>query len=102
MGELRVAGLVRARRGSDGGYELAANPTDIDLGAILAAVGSPVALEHLELEGEPTAVADLWLALRGTVRDVLERVTLADLAGDTLPEDLRRLAQVEGAARPDG
>jgi DNA-binding IscR family transcriptional regulator len=67
---------------------------------VLAAVDEPVALDHLALDAEPEAVVELWLALRATIRDVLERVTLADLARNALPEDLRRLAQVERRRLP--
>lgn len=95
MGELRAAGIVHTWRGSEGGYELAIDPGRLDAASVLAAVGSPAVSEGTESTRESDDIADLWLALGATLREVLERVTVADLASATLPEDLRRLAAVE-------
>jgi Rrf2 family protein len=100
LAELRRGGVVRARRGSEGGYELARPPTEIDVGMVLAAIGSPLADEPgAPGAGEPglpvQPVQDVWLALRSSTRTLLERVTLADLVSGSLPDDVRRLAREE-------
>lgn len=99
MGELRAAGIVRTRRGADGGYELAHDPAKLDVAAVLAAVGSAVAVEAATDDLMHSQVAELWLALRGTLHEVIERVTIGDLVSNSLPEDLRRVAAVERRRR---
>jgi Rrf2 family protein len=94
LADLRRAGIVRAHRGSDGGYELARSPEDIDLATVLAAVGSPLA-DGNDVARDATVVDDVWLALRSAARNVLERVTLADLVRGTLPSQVRKLALAE-------
>lgn len=97
LGELRRAGIVRAHRGSDGGYELARPSADIAIGSVLAAIGSPLAAEDPtppERDGA-ASVDDVWLALRSSTRSLLSRVTLADVVSGTLPHDIRALAEIE-------
>jgi Rrf2 family protein len=94
LAELRRAGIVRAHRGSDGGYELARASKDIDLSTVLAAVGSPLA-DGNEAIRDSSVVDDVWLALQSATRGVLERVTLADLVRGTLPSTVRKLALAE-------
>jgi Rrf2 family protein len=99
LAELRRAGIVRAHRGSDGGYELALPARDIDLGMVLAAVGSPLAEIETRDNGWAAGAPldDVWFALQSVTRTVLERITLADLCAGSLPADLRRLAREERA-----
>ena len=46
FGHLRRGGIVAARRGSHGGYQLARNPEDISLQSILCAVGNDFPLRN--------------------------------------------------------
>ncbi|MDQ1520203.1 MAG: hypothetical protein QOI55_1276 [Actinomycetota bacterium] len=98
LAELRRAGIVRARRGSEGGYEMARPAAEVDLGMVLAAVGSPLSEIDPERDGRPSAsVDDVWLALQAATRTMLERVTFADLIAGSLPADVQRLARKERA-----
>jgi Rrf2 family protein len=96
MAELRDAGIVRTRRGAVGGYELVIAPERLDVATVLHAVGSTIAADHPDRDEAVPSIDELWRALVGTVRDVVERVTVADLVADALPGDLRRVAAVEG------
>ena len=95
--ELRRAGIVHAQRGPDGGYRLARKPTDVTVADIIRAVEGPLAAvqgirpEHLRYDGAAAHLGDMWVALRGSVRAVLEKVTLADLAGGNLPRSVQKL-----------
>jgi Rrf2 family protein len=102
LGELRRAGLVRAQRGAEGGYELARPADEIELGAVLRAVGSAIAAEEaIATYGNGTyCVDDVWLALRSMTRSLLGQVTLADVVAGKLPTEVRRLARKERARRP--
>ena len=88
---LRAAGLVEAKRGADGGYRLALAATDISVAAVVRAVDGPLAsvagalVEDLAYTGRAVALRDTWVALRCSIRSVLETVTLADLVAQRLP-----------------
>lgn len=94
LAELRTAGLVQSRRGVDGGYRLARASTDITVADVIRAVDGPLANiagarpEDMEYGGAATALRDTWVALRATMRSVLESVTLDDLAHNRLPEQV--------------
>ncbi len=96
LAELRTAGLVQSRRGVDGGYRLARAATDITVADVIRAVDGPLANiagarpEDMEYPGAATALRETWIALRATMRGVLETVTLADLAAGSLPDDVHR------------
>jgi Rrf2 family protein len=100
--ELRHAGIVRTQRGAEGGYLLARAPSTITLAEILRAVEGPLAAvqgtrpDQLEYDGPAASLVDVWIAVRASLRSVLEKVTLADLAQGKLPASVRRLA-----AQPD-
>lgn len=97
LAELRTAGLVRSRRGVDGGYQLARPADAVTVADVIRAVDGPLANiagsrpEDLAYSGAAMALRDTWVALRATMRAVLEGVTLADLASGTLPPDVRTL-----------
>jgi Rrf2 family protein len=101
--ELRTAGLVRSRRGVDGGYQLARPAAEVTVADIIRAVDGPLANiagsrpEDLEYSGAATALRDTWVALRATMRTVLEGVTLADLAAGKLPGEVSDLLTLEDA-----
>jgi Rrf2 family protein len=98
LAELRHAGLVQSRRGTDGGYWLARPPDEIALADIIRAVEGPLATVHGEPADELDYADDLrplqevWIALRANIREVLETVTLADLGSGELPEPVRGIA----------
>jgi Rrf2 family protein len=100
--ELRRAGIVRTQRGAEGGYLLARDPAKITLAEILRAVEGPLAAvqgtrpDELEYEGAAASLVDVWIAVRANLRAVLEKVTLADVAGGSLPAGVKKLA-----ANPD-
>jgi Rrf2 family protein len=95
--ELRRAGIVRTVRGADGGYLLALPPQDVTVADVIRAVEGPLAAvqgirpEQLHYEGSAAALAEVWVALRGGIRSVLEKVSLADIASGKLPTSVQRL-----------
>jgi len=103
LAELRTAGLVTSRRGVDGGYQLARPPEEITVADVIRAVDGPLANiagtrpEDVAYTGAATALRDTWVALRATMRSVLERVSLADIVSGRLPDDVRALLEHEDA-----
>ena len=86
LGDLRRAGLVESRRGQAGGYLLAKPAEEISIADVIRAVEGPLANvrglspDTLDYEGSAAKLRDVWVALRASVRSVLEGVTLADVA----------------------
>jgi Rrf2 family protein len=98
LSDLRNDRLVRSHRGRDGGYELARPGTEISIADVLRCIDGPLAsvrdigLGDLPYSGPTAALTDVWRALRGSMRSVLEQTTLADVAAGTLPKHVGRLA----------
>lgn len=91
LAELRRDGLVRGRRGVEGGYELARPASEVSLADVIRAVEGPLANVHesrpedLEYLGPAAPLREVWIAVRASLRAVLEVTTLADLVGGKLP-----------------
>jgi len=104
--DLKHAGLVASQRGAEGGYWLARPPAEITLADLIRAVEGPLANvrgrrpEELEYRGSAQPLQEVFVALRASLRAVLETVTLADVAAGELPESVRELARREGAWDP--
>ena len=100
--QLRHAGIVESRRGADGGYKLARAPEEITLADVIRAIDGPLAgvsgarPETLDFQGRAEPLREVWIAVRASLRGVLEHVTLADVAAGELPENVRALV-----AEPD-
>ena len=89
--DLRHAGLVESRRGNAGGYLLSRPAATISLADVVRAVDGPLAEvrglrpERAAYEGAARNLQDVWIAVRASLRAVLEPVTLADVVAGTLP-----------------
>jgi len=95
--QLRRADLVRNQRGPDAGYRLRRPASDITAADVMRAVDGPLA-EVRGLRPEATsyppgtaALQDLWVALRASIRSVLESVTIDQLATGRLPRKVRTM-----------
>ena len=103
--ELRRAGIVRTRRGADGGYQLARPAAEITVADVLRAVEGPLAAvqgnrpESLEYTGAAAHLPEVWVALRANLRSVLEHVTLADLASGKLPPVVKERTRIKDSWR---
>lgn len=106
LNELRHAGIVDSRRGSDGGYRLAKPAYAITIADIIRAIDGPLANvggtrpDKLHLSGSAEPLRDVWISLRSSIRSVLERVTVADVVAGKLPAEVTELTQAEDAWLP--
>jgi len=95
--ELKHQGLVRARRGAKGGYWLARPAAEVTVADVVRAVEGPIAdvqstpPEAIEYRGNSENLRDVWVAVRASLRSVLEGVTLADLVSGQLPPIVEEL-----------
>jgi Rrf2 family protein len=99
LGDLRHARLIRSQRGADGGYWLARPATEISVADIIRAVEGPLATvrgeppEDVAYGGAAEHLQQVWIAVRKNIRDVVENVTVADIAAGKLPRDIAELAR---------
>lgn len=56
--------------------------------------------EQLEYAGHAAKLLDVWVAVRASLRSVLEQVTLDDVANGRLPATVEGLAKSPGAWEP--
>lgn len=97
MTDLRNGGLVRSQRGVEGGYWLARSADEITLAQVIRAVDGPLAnvrglrSEEVSYTGSAVPLREVWVALRASLRRVLEAVTLADVARGELPPEVEAL-----------
>ncbi len=101
--QLRHAGIVESRRGAEGGYRLARRAAEITLADVIRAIDGPLAgvsgarPETLDFKGRSEPLRDVWVAVRASLRSVLEHVTLADVAANELPDVVRELVAEQDA-----
>ena len=101
--DLRRAGLVLSRRGARGGYVLSHGRDEISIGDVFRAVDGPLA-EVRGLRPHETAyhgVAEhlphLWVAVRASLREVLDGTSLERLRTGDLPERVWQLLSAPDA-----
>ncbi|WP_279481999.1 Rrf2 family transcriptional regulator [Aureimonas sp. SK2] len=91
LGELRVAGMIHARKGRGGGYTLARPPAEIRVGHILRVLDGPLAPIPCASrtayrrcddcrDEEACAVRRIMLDVRNAISAVLDERTLAEAA----------------------
>ena len=106
LADLRNAGIVHSRRGAEGGYWLARPAEDVSLADVIRAVDGPLAnvrgvrSDQLAYDGSAKALEQVWIAVRASLRGVLEGVSLADVARGELPNHVRQLAADPDAWAP--
>ncbi len=99
LAELSTAGIVHSQRdGPERSYRLARSASEITIADVIRAVEGPLATVHGSRPEEatyPGAAGELprvWIAIRKNLREVVERVSLADVAGHRLPDSITQLA----------
>ncbi|MFE2171341.1 RrF2 family transcriptional regulator [Streptomyces sp. NPDC059447] len=97
LNDMRRGGLVLSQRGGNGGYRLAKPAWSITIADVIRIVDGPlvsvrgVRPPDLSYTGPATSLLPLWIALRANVREILDGVTLADVAAADLPADVSAL-----------
>jgi Rrf2 family protein len=99
LGDLRRGGIVVSQRGPTGGYTLSRPAAQISLGDIFRAVDGPLAEvrglrpHETTYDGVAEHLPVVWVALRASLRRVLDGTNLEQLLTGQLPADVRHLAQ---------
>lgn len=103
LNDMRRGGLVLSQRGGNGGYRLAKPPESISIADVIRIVDGPlvsvrgVRPPDLSYTGPAQSLLPLWIALRSNVREILEGVSLADVASAELPAGVSALTDAPGA-----
>jgi Rrf2 family protein len=98
LGELRHAGIVRSQRGPEGGFRLGKPAHAVSIADVIRAVEGPLATvrggppEESSYAGAAAELPRVWIAVRQSLRGVVEHVTLADVAGGRLPRPIVKLS----------
>jgi Rrf2 family protein len=101
--QLRQAGIVASQRGAEGGYRLDRDPSEVSIADIVRALDGPLAAvrgqrpEDLHYAGASEHLREVWIAVRASMRHVLETITLADVASGQLSDEVAALLAEPGA-----
>jgi Rrf2 family protein len=101
--QLRQSGIVASQRGADGGYRLDRDPATVTIADIVRALVGPLAAvrgqrpEALDYDGASEHLREVWIAVRASIRQVLESLTLADVAAGSFPDAVQSLLAEPGA-----
>jgi Rrf2 family protein len=104
--DLKHSGIVRARRGAKGGYWLAKPAEEVSIADVIRAVEGPIAHvqsappESISYTGSAKELQNVWIAVRASLREVLESTSLEDLVSGNLPDHVRELADDKDAWQP--
>ncbi len=105
VADLRGAGLVTSTRGARGGYTLARDAAAVSLGEVFRAVDGPLAEvrglrpHETSYEGVAQHLPTVWVAVRSSLREVLDGTSLEDVLTGALPERVREMAAAPDAWR---
>ncbi|MDQ1730263.1 MAG: hypothetical protein QOK10_422 [Pseudonocardiales bacterium] len=97
LGDLRRAGIVRSMRGADGGYALARPASEISIGSVIRAVDGPLAEvrglrpDEMNYTGLAQHLPGLWVAVRASLRRVLDETSVQQLLSGKMPAHVRRM-----------
>lgn len=112
---LKHDGIVQSQRGAHGGFRLARPADSISLAEVVRAVDGPMLdvrgdrAEAVVYSGAASRIQDVWVAVRASLREILEGTTVEDIVQDRLPASVVRLTRdpaawnslgrIRGAAR---
>ncbi len=106
LGDLRRAGIVRTRRGGNGGYGLAKPPGEIMLGSVLRAVDGPLAEvrglrpHETSYSGAALHLPEVWVAVRHALREVLDETSVLQVLVGELPIAVQAMVAADDAWAP--
>ena len=94
LNDMRRAGLLLSQRGAEGGYRLSRPAEKISVADVIRPLDGPLAEvrglrpEAATYEGAAEHLQSVWVAVRASLRAVLELVTIADIVSGELPRSV--------------
>lgn len=83
--KLSRAGLIESHRGPHGGHSLSKGASEISIADVIRAIDGPLAAvrgerpESVDYTGHAKHLKKVWIAVRSSLRDILEDVSLAQV-----------------------
>jgi len=106
LADLRRSGILVAQRGQSGGWRLNKDADAITVADVIRAVDGPLVSiyglrpEAVEYNESAAVLQHVWIASRHSLRDVLEKVTVRQLAEGKLPRSVSSRTSDEDAWQP--
>jgi Rrf2 family protein len=106
LADLRRAGVLVAQRGQSGGWRMARDAEEVTVADVIRAVDGPLVSiyglrpEAVEYNESAAVLQHVWIASRHSLRDVLEKVTVRQLAEGRLPRSVSSRTADEDAWQP--
>lgn len=103
LADLRRAGILASQRGQAGGWVLVVPAEKVSVADVIRAVDGPLMSVHgrppedVAYRGSAETLQQVWIAVRASMREVLEQVTLAHLLAQTLPDVAIERTRAAGA-----
>lgn len=106
LADLRKAGIVISQRGQSGGWRLARTADTVSVADVIRAVDGPLVSvyglrpEAVTYNNRADVLQHVWIAARDSLRDVFEKVSIAQLATRDLPDEVTSRTSREEAWQP--
>jgi Rrf2 family protein len=103
LNELRRAGIVISHRGREAGYNLARPASEITLADVIRSLEGPLAQvrgllpETATYHGAAEHLQEAWIAVRASLRAVLEHITIEQVAQGKLSAEVALLVAAPDA-----
>jgi len=97
LNDLRRAGIVMSHRGREAGYYLARPASEVTAADVIRALEGPLAQvrglrpETTSYQGAAAHLQEAWIAVRASLRVVLEHMTIEQIMKGELSPDIARL-----------
>ena len=106
LADLRRAGVLVAQRGQSGGWRMNKDADQVTVADVIRAVDGPLVSiyglrpEAVEYNDSASVLQHVWIASRRSLRDVLESVTVRQLAEGKLPRAVSSRTSDDDAWQP--
>jgi Rrf2 family protein len=106
LADMRRAGILVAQRGQSGGWRMNRDAETVSVADVIRAVDGPLVSiyglrpEAVEYNESAAVLQHVWIASRHSLRDVLEKVTVRQLADGKLPRSVSSRTSDDDAWQP--
>jgi len=106
LADLRRSGILVAQRGQSGGWRMNRDAEQVTVADVIRAVDGPLVSiyglrpESVQYNESAAVLQHVWIASRHSLRDVLEKVTVRQLADGKLPRSVSSRTSDDDAWQP--